>query len=166
MRRRAGVRRVGKGCGGGKENEGRKGKGRRGEGGEAGSGAQPLRYFLKCVFTLSPGLAESSRLRFWTPLAEISLLMKFEQDRGPAGRLHKTWPPLPYGGLACELAAPLASHRAGAHVPRAAEIFKICHQLLPPKKLLLFYRATQTQPGGSGVARGLLDALLFSGVAI
>ena len=59
---------------------------------EAGSGAQPRRYFLKCVFSLSPGLAGRSRLCFWTPLTEISLLVKFQPDRAPPAQDPETPP--------------------------------------------------------------------------
>ena len=141
--------RAGKGCGGGKENEGRKGKGRGGEGGEAGSGAQPRRYFLKCVFTLSPGLAEGSRLCFWTPLAEIFLLVKFEQDRSQAERLHETWPSLPYGGWPASWPPPLASYRGGAHVLGTAEFSKFATNCYLAKFCYFFIHQPSRNPGAA-----------------
>ena len=80
LRRRAGVERVGEGCVGGKENEGRKGKGRGGEGGEAGSGAQPRG---KLEITILPGVVGRSRWRFWTRRKQIYRLVKFQPNRTP-----------------------------------------------------------------------------------
>ena len=44
--------------------------------GKRGPGRSPGKLFLKRDFTPFPGLVRASRLRFWTPLTEISLLVK------------------------------------------------------------------------------------------
>ena len=41
--------------------------------------------FLKVNFTPFPDLVGDSRLRFWVPLTEIFLVVKFGPDRAPAG---------------------------------------------------------------------------------